>query len=66
MAAIVLAEDEMMKADTILANKILQLLKAPKILRDLGESFGKFAKPNAAKDMAEMILLVARRQGRRR
>jgi hypothetical protein len=37
-----------------------------KILKGLGDNFGKFAKPNAAKDMAKIILTTVRRQGRRK
>lgn len=66
LAAVVMSEEEMMGADKPLAKKVTQLLKAPKILSGLGRNFGKFAKPNAAREMAEMILLVVRRQGRRK
>lgn len=65
LAAVILTEDEMMKADDVLAHKVLQLLRAPKILQDLGEKFGTFAKPDAARDMADMVLLALRRKGRR-
>lgn len=66
LAAVILTEDEMTKPGSILAKKTLQLLKSPKILSGLGENLGQFAKPDAAKDMAEMISLVIRRQGRKR
>lgn len=65
LAAVVVTEEEMMGQGDVLAHKALQMLKAPKILKDLGDNFGTFAKPNAAKDMAEMIMMVLRRQGRR-
>ena len=65
LAAVVLTEEEMAQSGDALVNKILQLLRAPKILSGLGNNFGKFAKPEAARDMAEMILTVLRRKGRR-
>lgn len=66
LAAVVMTEEEMMKPGNLLAKKALQLLKAPKILTGLSKNFAKFAKPNAAEDMAKMIILVLRRQGRRK
>lgn len=66
LAAVIVTEEDMEKPGNILANKALQLLRSPKILDGLGKNFGKFAKPDAAKDMAKMITLVLRRQGRRK
>ena len=66
LAAIIMTEEEMMESEQVLADKIIHLLRAPRILQGLGENFGKFAKPNAAKDMADMITTVIRRQGRRK
>ncbi|OYW85134.1 hypothetical protein B7Z17_02875, partial [Candidatus Saccharibacteria bacterium 32-49-10] len=66
LAAVVLSEDEMMRSSDVLAKKIIGLLKTTKILNGLGSNFGTFAKPHAALDMAEMILTVIRRQGRKR
>lgn len=54
-AAIVMKEEEL-EIEGALVQKISDLLNAPNMLRDLGENFGKFAKPQAAKDMADMIL----------
>lgn len=65
LAAIVLTEEEMEQRPDVLEQKILQLLHAPNILRDLAKNFGMFAKPDAARDMAAMIETVLRRQGRR-
>ena len=66
LAAVIVTEEEMEQSEHVLARKAIQLLRAPKILTGLGKNFGTFAKPQAAKDVAEMILLVVRRQGRRR
>lgn len=65
LAAIILTEEEMMQSDDALTNKVINLLKAPNILRDLGKNFGAFARPHAAEDMAEMIQTVVRREKRR-
>lgn len=54
-AAIIMKEDELLKAGA-LAKKVADLLKAPQILNDLGRNFGKFARPEAAKDMAVLVL----------
>lgn len=66
LAAVIVKEDELAASDNLLAKKAISLLRAPKILQGLGANFGKFAKPDAAKNMASMITLVLRRQGRRR
>ncbi len=66
LAAIVLTEEEMISDREVLPNKILSIVRSPKILEGLGRNFGKFAKPDAASDMADMINTVIRRQGRRR
>lgn len=66
LAAVVVTEEEIVKSSGVLAVKVLQLLRAPKILNGLGQNFGKLAKPAAARDMADMILLVVRRQERRK
>ena len=63
LAAIIMTEEEIAKSKLALAHKITQLLSAPKILEDLGKNFGTFARPHAAKDMAQMITTVIRRQG---
>ena len=66
LAALIVSEDELDKDDQILARKIIGVLKSQKILKGLGDNFGKFAKPDAAKDMVKIILTTIRRQGRRR
>ena len=66
LAAIVLTEEQLIESPAILASKIIGLLRSDKIRRGLGKNFGTFAKPNAAKDMAHILLTVVRRQGRRR
>lgn len=66
LAALIITEDELNKDNQVLARKIIGLLRSEKILRGLGRNFGKFAKPNAARDMAQMILTTIRRQGRRK
>lgn len=65
LAAVVIDETELGKSGQVLVKKVEQILRAPKILKGLGDNFAKFAKPEAARDMAEMIMLVLRRQGRR-
>lgn len=66
LAAVIVTEEEMGKNSDVLAKKAIQLLRAPKILDGLGKNFGKFARPAAASDMADMILTTVRRQGRKR
>ena len=65
LAAFIVTDDEITKSPEILSDKIIGLLRAPKIRKGLGDNFAKFAKPNAAKDMADMILTTVRRSGRR-
>ena len=66
LAALIVSEDELDKDNRILARKIISILRSQKILKGLGDNFGKFAKPNAAKDVAKIILTMVRRQGRRK
>ena len=66
LAAVIVTEDELDDDSQILAKKIIGLLRSQKILQGLGNNFGKFAKPNAARDMSNMILTTIRRQGRRK
>ena len=65
LAAVIVTEDAMMQSPDILAQKIIGLLRAPKIRKGLGENFAKFAKPDAARDMANMVITIIRRRGRR-
>lgn len=64
LAAVVLPEEELEKNPQLLAQKVISIIRMPKILNGLGRNFGKFAKPDAARDMAQMILVTLRRQGR--
>lgn len=53
--AIVLDEDEMVDNPELLVNAVRGYLRDPKTTRTMANRFGKFAKPNAAKDMANLI-----------
>ena len=66
LAAVIVTEDELDDDSQILAKKIIGLLRSQKILQGLGNNFGKFAKPNAERDMSNMILTTNRRQVRRK
>lgn len=66
LAAIIITEADLDKDENILAKTIVRLLRSKKIISELGENFGAFAKPNAAKDMAKIIATTLRRQRRRR
>lgn len=54
--AIVLDEDEMVEKPELLVKAVAAYLNDPKTTKVMAERFGKFAKPNAAKDMASLIL----------
>ena len=51
----IVSDDEIEKKPEVLSDEILQTLKNEEEMLRLGERFGEFAKPNAAKDVAEMI-----------
>ena len=51
----IVSDDEIEKKPEVLSDEILQTLKSEEEMLRLGERFGEFAKPNAAKDVAEMI-----------
>jgi UDP-N-acetylglucosamine--N-acetylmuramyl-(pentapeptide) pyrophosphoryl-undecaprenol N-acetylglucosamine transferase len=55
-AALVLVEDDMVENPDLLLNAITQLLSAPKETKAMAKRFSAFAKPDAAKDMARLIL----------
>jgi UDP-N-acetylglucosamine--N-acetylmuramyl-(pentapeptide) pyrophosphoryl-undecaprenol N-acetylglucosamine transferase len=55
-AALVLVEDDMVENPHLLLNAITQLLSAPKETKAMAKRFSTFAKPDAAKDMARLIL----------
>ncbi len=51
----IVSDDEIEKKPEVLSDEILQTLKNEEEMLRLGERFGEFAKPDAAKDVAEMI-----------
>ncbi len=51
----VVSDDLIEENPEILSNKIIRILDNPNRMNKLGEEFGKFAKPNAAKDVAKLI-----------
>jgi UDP-N-acetylglucosamine--N-acetylmuramyl-(pentapeptide) pyrophosphoryl-undecaprenol N-acetylglucosamine transferase len=54
--AIVLEEDKMVDNPDLLVHAVNAYIKDPKTTKAMTSRFGKFAKPNAARDMAELIL----------
>ncbi len=54
--AIVLDEDKMVDNPDILVSAVQAYLKDPKTTKAMAKRFGKFAKPHAARDMAQLIL----------
>ena len=54
--AIVLDEDAMVEDPLLLVQAVNAYLKDPKTTQTMAKRFGKFSKPNAAKDMAALIL----------
>lgn len=61
LAAVIVEEKAIVDDPSVLAGKIINILHAPNIRRDLSKNFAKFAKPHAAKDMAVMIEKVAKK-----
>ena len=59
-AVSVLDEEELEKDPAKLTDEVLNLLADKTRLQAMGRAFHTFAKPNAAKDMAEMILAAAK------
>lgn len=51
----VVSDDLIEENPEILSNKIIRILDNPDRMNKLGEEFGNFAKPNAAKDVAKLI-----------
>ncbi|MDO4773730.1 MAG: glycosyltransferase [Candidatus Saccharibacteria bacterium] len=64
LAAIVVDEAAIANDELVLAKTVVNVLRAPQIRRDLSCHFAAFAKPDAAAEMAEMILSVIQGQGR--
>ena len=56
----IVSDDEIEKNPEILSDEILRTLENPEEMLKLGKEFSKFAKPNAAKDVAEMIFEAAK------
>ncbi len=57
--AIVLDEDETVDNPQLLVDAVAGYLHDPKTTQSMAKRFGKFSKPNAAKDMAKLILDAA-------
>ncbi len=55
-AALVLNEDEMVAKPQMLVKAVNDLIENPKVAKAMARRFAAFSKPNAAKDMARMIL----------
>ncbi len=62
LAAVIITEKEL-AAEGTLTRKITDLLNASGIRQELGDNFGKFAKPNAAKDVASLLTLTIKQSG---
>lgn len=60
-AAIVVDEDAMVENPDILLRAVKAYFNDPKMTAAMADRFGKFAKPNAAADMADLILATAKR-----
>lgn len=59
-AAIVLDEEEIVKDTDLFVRSVKLYLTDPKTTAAMTERFGRFAKPNAASDMAAMVLAAAK------
>jgi UDP-N-acetylglucosamine--N-acetylmuramyl-(pentapeptide) pyrophosphoryl-undecaprenol N-acetylglucosamine transferase len=58
--AIVVNEDAMVEKPEILVRAVKSYLDDPRTTATMAKRFGKFARPNAAKDMADLIIKAAR------
>ena len=56
----IINEDDMVNNPAILVESIARLINNPSRMSELSENISKFACPNAAKDMADMIINAAR------
>lgn len=63
LAAVIITEGEL-DVDGTLTRKITDLLNASGIRQELGDNFVKFAKPNAAKDVASLLVSTIAESGR--
>lgn len=59
-AVIVINEEELEKDPSLLLVTLKELVADPDKLEEMGQRFYQFAKPHAAKDMAEMVIKAAR------
>lgn len=55
-AVSVINEDEMMDNPNILVDAIKRLMNSPEKMQEMADNLSKFAKPNAAKDVVDMIM----------
>jgi UDP-N-acetylglucosamine--N-acetylmuramyl-(pentapeptide) pyrophosphoryl-undecaprenol N-acetylglucosamine transferase len=60
-AVAVLEEEAMMASSTLFASTVLELLADPVKTNRMSKAFHEFAKPQAAADMADMIVLAAKK-----
>jgi UDP-N-acetylglucosamine--N-acetylmuramyl-(pentapeptide) pyrophosphoryl-undecaprenol N-acetylglucosamine transferase len=58
--AIVLNEDAMVEKPELLVNAVNAYLADPKTTKSMAKRFGKFAKPHAARDVADLIIKAAK------
>lgn len=63
-AAVVLDEDEVGEKPVVLQKNIEYLLDNPRVRQRVGEKMRAFARPDAAKDMANIIVLAAGQRSR--
>lgn len=59
-AVLVIDEEKMMESPEILVESIKSILSDPKRAKSMAESFSSFVKSNAARDVADMIISVAK------
>ncbi len=55
-AVIVVDENELEKRPKILAKEVKKIIENPSLLRKMGDKLSDFARPNAARDVADLIL----------
>jgi len=60
-AVVVLGEDDMEADEKLFADTIFSLFKSPQKTQAMAKRFHSFAKPNAASDVADMILAAVKR-----
>lgn len=58
-AVVIVNEEKMVTDPSVLTKEVQSLLDSPDQAQALGGRFGEFARPNAARDMADMILAAA-------